>query len=325
MNDSLVVHPLMSPRYYGFYLSGLEEQYGSARLSTKSFPKMIDPKSGMAAILPGGRKIYIAANDHAWVDAEFVNWADVVAQVNVDPMSTYPANVLPIGPGFGTPWNSTRALVVFVLRSGLMTRPERAPAMLRDYLHAQSERAPLGQYVPGVSSSNEIYFIANYWQNADAANLRRLRFVQAAASNSHASFSGGFWSNALLPEEYRPFQLTNRVDHRDYLRRIKRSAVVFNTPAVHDCLGWKLGEYLALGKAIISTPLGRVMPGDFISGEQIHIVTDDSEAAFGDAVELLLSDRPYREHLERSARRYWEEYLTPVRVVQRIAAASASS
>lgn len=79
-----------------------------------------------------------------------------------------------------------------------------------------------------------------------------------------------------------------------------------------------------MGKAIISTPLGRVMPGEFRSGEQLHVVADDSESAIGDALERVLSDQPYRQHLEHSARRYWEEYLTPTRVVQRIAAAAGS-
>ena len=46
--------------------------------------------------------------------------------------------------------------------------------------------------------------------------------------------------------------------------RTARSAVVFNCPAVHGCLGWKLGEYLTLRKAIISTDLGRRLPAPLV-------------------------------------------------------------
>ena len=37
-----------------------------------------------------------------------------------------------------------------------------------------------------------------------------------------------------------------RISLPDYLEETGRSTVAFNSPAVHGCLGWKLGEYLAL-------------------------------------------------------------------------------
>ena len=120
-----------------------------------------------------------------------------------------------------------------------------------------------------------------------------------------------------MPGEYQPYRLKLPVSHAEYVRRTKHSAVVFNTPAVHDCLGWKLGEFLALGKAIISTPLGRSMPGDFRHGEQYHMVEDDAEE-IREAVELLAANADYRHHLERSARAYWERWLSPTSVIRRL-------
>lgn len=52
----------------------------------------------MAAILPEGQRIFIAANDHAHVDQGVVEWADVVGQVNVDPGAHVDPKVLVIGP-----------------------------------------------------------------------------------------------------------------------------------------------------------------------------------------------------------------------------------
>ena len=51
---------------------------------------------------------------------------------------------------------------------------------------------------------------------------------------------------------------------------------MLNTPGVSGCLGWKLGEYLALGKAIISTPIQRQLLADLEHGTHIHVV-DGSE------------------------------------------------
>lgn len=317
-SGELWVHPVVSPRYYRYYLDGLEAVYGrTPKLRTKGFPELGDPKEGMAVILPDGLRLFIAANDFAVVDPAVVAWADVVGQVNVDPAISYSPKVIPIGPSFGLPWPSRPSLASFVLRSGAMAAPSRVPAMLRDYLRAHGDRAPLSAFGPSLSAEHEVFFIANYWNNAPAANERRLRFVRAVRRRPGLAFTGGFRSREDLPGAYASYRLDMPVDHREYLRRTKESTFVFNTPAVHDCLGWKLGEFLALGKAIISTPLGRTMPGDFRPGEHVHMV-DGSEDSILAAIDRLCEDREYRRHLEESARRYWEQYLRPEVVIRRM-------
>lgn len=322
----MTVHPVVSPRYYGYYLDGFREEFGwGVKLSTRGFPALTDPKSGLAAILPEGQRIFIAANDFAHVDPEVVAWADVVGQVNVDPEVERSPKVLPLGPSFGTPWSSAATLATFVLRSGARTSPTQVPAMLRDYLRHQAERAPIEAYRPGSSDPTRVFFLANYWGNAPEANERRLRFVKSVHCVPGLTLEGGFWGGAgVMPAEYGPFLLSERVPHAAYLSRTQDSAVVFNTPAVHGCLGWKLGEFLALGKAIISTPLGRVMPGRFVSGEHFHLVGDDEHSMVA-ALEQLTLDDDYRARLERNARLYWERYLSPPSIARRVLATANCS
>lgn len=320
----LTVHPTVSPRYYGFYLQGFRERFGwRVRLSTRGFPALGDPKAGLAAILPGGQRVFVAANDFAFVAPEVLAWADVVGQVNVDPDAARPAHVLPLGPSFGVPWPSTAGLAAFVVDAGLRSAPRRVPAMLRDYLRHQADRAPLTAYTTGEADPGTVYFVANHWPNASEANERRLRFVHAVGGVPGVRLAGGFWSAAGLPAEYAPYALPGPVRHADYLERTRGSGLVFNTPAVHGCLGWKLGEFLALGKAIVSTPLGRVMPGEFTPGVHYHLAQDD-EDSLGDAVARVLGDDAYRRTLERNARRYWEDYLAPAAVAERIGQAATS-
>ena len=166
-SGGLWVHPVVSPRYYRYYLDGLEAVYGrKPKLRTYGFPELRDPKDGMAAILPDGRRLFIAANDFAVVDPAVVAWADVVGQVNVDPGLSYSPKVVPIGPSFGVPWSSRASLAAFVIRSGAMTDPSRVPAMLRDYLRANNERAPLSAYTSDDSADEFVFFVATYWRNA---------------------------------------------------------------------------------------------------------------------------------------------------------------
>jgi hypothetical protein len=322
---SLTLHPVCSPRYYGYYLAGFQEIHGARlQFTTKGFPRLRDPKDGCALILPQGERVFISANDFAEVNKEALEWADVVGQVNLDTDTELPSKVLPIGPSFGIPWQSTLGLASSILRAGVRSDPLRIPAMMRDYLPLQKTRSPLSDYVATPSSPSQVFLVANYWSQSPETNARRLRFLRAVRQADGIEFAGGFWSPLPLPEEYAEYHLSEPVGHAEYLRRTARSLAVFNTPAVHGCLGWKLGEYLALGKAIISTPLERRMPGEFRSGEQFHLV-EDSEEAMLEALLRIAADEAYRRHLEAGARRYWEDHLSPIRVALRLTAAARGS
>ena len=104
---------------------------------------------------------------------------------------------------------------------------------------------------------------------------------------------------------------------REYVERTRRSALVFNTPAVHECLGWKLGEFLALGKAIVSLPLTRALPAPLEHGTHLHLV-DGSPESITDAIERITGDDGYRRRLEEHARAWYDEWLDPTRLVQRL-------
>ena len=85
---------------------------------------------------------------------------------------------------------------------------------------------------------------------------------------------------------------------------------VFNTPAYWQCHGWKLGEYMALGKAIVSTPLSNDLPAPLLHGEHIHIV-ENSQEAMREAVSFILTHPDYRQRLETNIQSYWQQYGTP--------------
>ena len=91
--------------------------------------------------------------------------------------------------------------------------------------------------------------------------------------------------------------------------------MVFNTPAFWNCHGWKLAEYLALGKAIVSTDLSNDLPAPLVNGENIHI-TDNSQEAIGKSILFIMNNIEYRDKLGNNARRYWEKYGTPVKSLE---------
>lgn len=102
----------------------------------------------------------------------------------------------------------------------------------------------------------------------------------------------------------------------DYIKKTLESVVVFNTPSVCSCHGWKLGEYLCMGKAIISTPLTRELPFPLEHGENIHFVSSTEELY--DAIVKINTDEAYRNKLEKGAKHYYMQWLAPEKVIERL-------
>ncbi len=203
--------------------------------------------------------------------------------------------------------------------------------IIRDSLYLNIRREKYSLYL----NSNDVvsdycFHLSTLWyDNLTDATTNRLRgiFIQACKNNC-SKFEGGFFyipQKKLLREypryekykkEYKGLLFDKRISMRKYLDKTKSSAFVFNTPSVLGCHGWKLGEYLCMGKAIISTPLTKLMHGEFISG--IHYLQVTNATEIDTAVKLLLKDQHLRINLEKSAKQYFDQYLSPTSVMKRI-------
>jgi len=250
------------------------------------------------AISSGGRRIWIDARDGGGMDSAPAEWADVYAKVNIEPGIV---DVVPLGPLFGLQLWSLPAgylKLVALVRGG--AHPRKALAHLR---FQGITRLPIEDYVPGSSEPDFVFLRSRFWTGKHSAvNASRARFLR--------SLEG---MDLRIDAEF----ASERIDLATFLEHTRRSAVVFNAPAVHQCLGWKLGEFLALGKAIISVPLNRELPMPLVHGEHIHFIADDVDA-MREAVALITRDDAYRRRLEVGARRWFDEVLSPVSVAQRV-------
>ena len=123
------------------------------------------------------------------------------------------------------------------------------------------------------------------------------------------TFEGGFIPSQLGNENFKHLHLNETLTQSEYINKLQRSIFAFNTPAVWNCHGWKLGEFLCMGKAIISTPLSNDLPAPLIHGESIHIVNNQQDLI--DAIQLLNENDSYRMKLEKNAREYYDKYVSP--------------
>jgi hypothetical protein len=320
--------PTFNPYYCSFYLHGIGD-HGPMRYSTRDFEDLL-PCTGDPVGLPprisyelasiiDGRRIFIATSDHTAINERAVAWADVYGQVNLDPGES--GRIVPVGPSFGVrSWGVAGTMAHFIrtYAKGKVTIGIRRHASL---YRKQWHRAPLSAYIPQHSDSDYVFFAAWPWTRHPDVNPPRARFIEACQSTPGLEFEGGFvprWRHDHIPG-LEGLAAPKRYSLTEYLEKVKRSAFVYNTPAVHQCLGWKLGEFLALGKAIISLPLTRRMPAPVEHGVHAHFV-DGSDGSLRHAIEYLRGDLRYRKRLEDGAREYWEAHLTPARVIERLLA-----
>lgn len=324
------IHPRFVIPYYSLYLEGLTRLYGAGSLQfTRSgLPDATQYNDGFAFTVETTAsthkklsRFYVSANDFTRYDQVALAWCDRYGMVNVDPAQPRPDKVVALGPSFGIrQWGSLAGTYRDVAR--IFAQRPYPPLELFRKLRAMRkyffERLPEEALVPGSPRDGYVFYVAWPWQKHPEVNPPRARFMRACRAAPGLDFEGGFSprKNGALPE-LNDITATRHYPFRDWLRRTQASALVFNNAAVHGCLGWKLGEFLALGKAIVSLPLTRSMPADVVHGEHLHFVEDDS-SAMTEAVSRLLGDSAYRKSLEKGARRYYAEHLMPQRVVARL-------
>ncbi|MBP8973524.1 MAG: glycosyltransferase [Anaerolineae bacterium] len=274
-------------------------------------------------------KVLIDASDPPSFAPEGLDWCDIYAKINVDDRqipANYRHKVLPVGPSFGIKlWELPRTMLL------AMTRYVRFRAFIshpREYFAGYYRqwryRLPETAFVPGKSQGNYIFFAGSLWKREPETNVYRANFIRVCSSLEQIQFEGGFAPRTRNDiQGFEELTMVRRIPFDEYLTKLKSSAVAFNTPAVAGCHGWKLAEFLALGKAIISTPLTRTLPSPLEHGVHVHYV-DGSPESIRQAVVDICHDDGYRRKLETNAREYYLTYLHPSQVMRRILSAAES-
>jgi hypothetical protein len=297
-------------------------------------------RQGMCIVLENQnhikKNIYIDFHDSNSILDEMYSWSDVYAKINIDKNTdlTNKNKLFPIGPGFGIKiYNYPQLFMNLFLNynKGCKFNDISLFRNFRDYLYTNVRRLEYETYHSEMPSlDNYVFTMSTLWydRKTDATtNHYRNIFIRESKKQSQF-FEGGFFyiSNkdviqeyppyARYEEEFKDFIFHKRISPKEYVNKTKQSTIVFNTPAVGGCHGWKLGEYLCMGKAIISTPLNNLMPEQFLPGVHYHLVNNEFE--IGTAIKLLLNDSQYRGKLEKSAKKYFDDFLSPEKVIQLI-------
>lgn len=340
----IIVDPRLKFNYASWYLLGIKRLfnwkivYDVEPFRNLGYKNTSDYNSGFAFIVKDNKqekKIFIDTEDVAKIFIDRYKWCNVYGMVNPtkEQVNEY-EKLVTIGPEFGITLANT-LLTIFCCLSNFIKGHKFTNIpfknYLRDYLYTNIRRRSLKVYEERAKiRNNYIFHASTLWYNKFAAsdtNMYRGEFLKACKKAGIEIEGGLFYINSdvVLKEmpdypkykkEYKNFIYEDRLSIDDYIKKIKESILVFNTPSVCECHGWKLAEYLCMGKAIISTPLTRELPEDLVHGENIHFVQRIEDIY--NAVVKIKTDDTYRRKLECGARAYYEKWLAPEIVIKRL-------
>lgn len=174
---------------------------------------------------------------------------------------------------------------------------------------------------PPVEGDGSVLFMTRVWDPEEATcsreadvrrqmNEARAACVRVARSAFGRRFVGGLaaddFTRRTFPDCVLPDPRT--ASRRRFMALVARASVCVATTGLHRSIGWKMAEYVAASRAIVSEPLHYELPGDFRTGEHyLEFVSGDDLVA---AADRLLSDASLR---ERQMRANWEYYRNWVR------------
>lgn len=310
--------------YSSFYIQGLCRLFGKRNVRFGRIEGKPAQSGSLSFVLyregRQERKYAISLADSYKVDESLYDWCDAYGSVNANFAKTpeqFHGKLVALCPSFGVRlWSQPRALLYALSDADKdMSIKKRLGKALR-MLH----RPTYEDYSPSAVSDRCVFFLSTLWyndewnKNDEGVNARRASFIRACRElNGEVNFEGGLVSQGRERSSEALFAdcLSGSVPMTEWMKKTKRSVLVFNTPAFWDCHGWKLGEYLAMGKCIVSTRLSNDLPAPLEHGKNIHFV-ENSQEAMKEAVKYIVDHPDYRMKLEQGAKAYWEAYGTPM-------------
>lgn len=337
----------VDPYYSSFYIYGLEKLFGKNNIfyTVKGFEDILPNLWNvyMAFIVEDNnsrKKYVIDSNDYCTIKKDAYDWCDIYGHCNVN-FSVYPKDTYPklkiLCPSFGIRcWNFTETIYYCI--SNLCKLKFRVPSV-KKYIWRYWKQYRRMKYEYYMQKSikgpnlNIIYSCNTLWYNTCIDNDKGLNhvrtlFFDACRETPNIKFERGLVPTNRSKAQIHKFEgyLTPSVNSKVYLHKTKESILVFNTPAIYDCHGWKLGEYMALGKCIITTPIVNELPSPINNvdvenkawmSNNFYFV-EKTKRSMKDAIEFLLNNPEYRNKLASNVRNYWEENGSPISSLKRL-------
>lgn len=142
-------------------------------------------------------------------------------------------------------------------------------------------------------------------------NEQRVECLRILSSKLGDSFLGGLSVDDYSIKTYPEYLLENEYMSlkRNYLNTLKGYPICIATSGLFGSNGWKLAEYVAFSKAIVTEPLIYELPGNFSEGVNYLSFTNTNDLV--DKVLFLCESTKFRNKLMMANHKYYLSYGRP--------------
>lgn len=295
-------------------------------------------ESHMRLVIDDALTLYIDAHDSWELDAQGLAQCELYfkrsfvperipadVQQRVHPLGlnyeVYTDGVDPFAAARSAIGSAHPALVRFLARLG-QSRVARA---LR--LGPRPRRFHVGNLFapPMPAQEPRVLFMARVWDPAElssrgdfagAEDRQRVNEMRAECIVRLRRELGDRFLGGLQPTDFARKQFPDALlqdgrlsDKARYLQLLRHFPICIATAGLHGSIGWKLAEYVAFSKAIVSEPLRCTVPGDFRAGRN-YLEFETPDECVAQAVRLI-SDDALRSSLMMSSWTYYLSHLRP--------------
>ena len=169
---------------------------------------------------------------------------------------------------------------------------------------------------PHLSDGEARAVAENTAEQLERMNALRIGCIRACRAALGERFFGGLedsmFAQKAAPDLVLPSNETNRAA---FLRRLKENYVCVSTEGLHGSVGWKVAEYCAAGRAIVTAPPRCDLPGGFSRGRNYVLFTTPEECV--SQLASLLGNVPGIHRMEAANFAYYDGYVRPDAMVLR--------
>jgi hypothetical protein len=281
-------------------------------------------------IVNGEKTVVYDTHDWNWIDEKILAGCDHYFKRSYDPQYvsalSEAGKVSPLGLNYQVA--SDKFDVFTIRRSALYSGRERLKAVLKglrvDNLlsRREAERMDNLEAPPDLSLEPRVLFMARAWdpgnieskiqrESVEELNRSRAECILALRRELGGRFYGGLAHDDYSKRHFREALLTDpgASTKQTYLDLLKKFPICVATVGLNGSNGWKLGEYVAHSKAIISEPLLYSVPGDF-ARDRNYLEFSGPDVLVRSAVHLI-EDRALRETMIENNYSYYRSFIRP--------------
>ncbi len=177
--------------------------------------------------------------------------------------------------------------------------------------------------VPLYLSNPKILFLTRTWDPDEIPrseekkeemryiNDTRAKCIQLCRKEFGDIFIGGFANSRYSLKNYKDFCINDSkiVSKTGYFKVLDESSICISTMGLHKSIGWKMGEYIAKSKAIVSEEFISELPGDFKENQNYLAFKEPNDLI--ENIQKLIEDSTLRKSMMINNWLYYQQYLRP--------------